>query len=232
MKRLTASVVFIIAVFLFLKPVMAEQPTTTLVFNKPLDTKISRTLIKRLQSAYQAIGIEVKVVDFDHKSSLSAANAGELDGQIGRVIGISKEYPNLIASVTPLMNLNLVLITNKNSCTNCQLSDLKTISHNASYPFAQKYIEQENYQGEVITNSNLTSQLHMLRNQTIDGILVLEYLLEHQIEQRTFDFFERKIVSQKPIHHYLHKKHQAILIKLDQQLMQNTWAQLDHKKPK
>lgn len=229
---LTLTGFLLAATLLLAKPIMAEQSTTTLIFNKPVDTEVSRMLIERLNNAYRAIGIEIKIIDFDHKSSLKAANAGELDGQIGRVIGISNDYPNLVPSITPLMHLNLVLITNKGDCSNCQLSNLKTISHNASYPFAQKYIEQENFQGEVITNSNLTSQLHMLRNGTIDGILVLEYLLDHQIEQQTFEYFDRQIVSQKPIHHYLHKKHKAILAKLDEQFMQNSWAKLDHKKPK
>lgn len=231
LKETRLLAILLLVIIFFTRPVAANESNTTLIFNKPLDTEISRLLIKRLNHAYNAIGVEIKVIDFDHKSALTAANAGELDGQIGRVIGISTDYPNLVASHAPLMHLNLVLLTNK-SCGSCQLSHLKTISHNASYPFAQKYIEQENYQGEVIASTNLMSQLHMLRNNTIDGILVLEYLLDHHIGDQAFDFFERKIVSQKPIHHYLHKKHTAILAKLDQQLMQNSWAKLEHKKPK
>lgn len=209
-----------------------DQTKQTLVFNKPLDTPLSRQLIKRLTTAYKAIDIEIKIIDFDHKSSLSAANQGELDGQIGRVIGISKEYPNLIASRTPLMYLNLVLLTNKGQCNSCNIHQLNTISHNPSYPFAQKFISQEAYNGEVITNTNLTSQLHMLRNRTIDGILILEYLLAHQLDDATLAYFDKRVVSQKPIHHYLHKQHKAILAQLDLQLMQSAEANLTHKIPK
>ncbi|WP_372770766.1 hypothetical protein [Pseudoalteromonas sp.] len=214
------------------KPTMAEQGTTTLVFNKPLDTEVSRILIKRLTSAYRDIGVDIKIIDFDHKSSLKAANAGELDGQIGRIIGISNDYPNLIASYFPLMHLNLVLITNKGVCSDCKLKDLKTISHNTNYPFSQKYIDQENFQGEVIINNNLSSQIHMLRNHTIDGILVLEYLLTHQIEAHALDFFDKKIVSKKPIHHYLHKKHKVILDRLDEQLKIDSSVKSEHKEMK
>ncbi|TMO85604.1 hypothetical protein CWC15_07275 [Pseudoalteromonas spongiae] len=204
----------------------------TLVFNKPLDTHVSRLLIKRLTPAYKAIGVDISIIEFDHKSSLAAANLGELDGQIGRVIGISKEYPNLIASNTPLMYLNLVLLTNKGQCENCRIQQLSTISHNPSYPFAQKFIAQEKFKGEVISNNNLASQLHMLRDRTIDGILVLEYLLTHHIDDATLAHFDKRIVSQKPIHHYLHKQHKAILAQLDLQLMQSAEATLEHKTPK
>ena len=227
------SMLLLLSLVLTSPSVIAENAKqTTLVFNKPVDTELSQRLIRRLNKAYSAIGVEIKLIDFEHKNSLKAANSGLLDGQIGRVIDINNDFPNLIPSKTPLLSLNLLLLTNKSKCYPCKLEQLTTISHNANYPFAQKYIEQINYQGEVITHNNLASQLYMLRQNTIDGILVLEYQLNHQIDSQSLIHFDQQVVSRKPIHHYLHIKHQTILNALDKQLMQTSVSLLDHKKPK
>lgn len=215
-----------------LATILPKQKNTVLTFNKPVDTALSRNLIERLKNAYQAIGIDIRIIEFNHANSLNAANDGVLDGQIGRVYGISEDYPNLVPSQTPLLSLKLVMITNKGTCEECNPLRLSPLSHNKSYPFASKYLKQLNYQGELISVSNLNSQLTMLRQGNIKGVLVLQYRLQHLLDEKTLRSFDTHLVSEKPIYHYLHKKHATILTALDTQLQQTERPEFRLKSPK
>jgi hypothetical protein len=198
---------------------------TKLVFNQPLDTAVSRELIERLSNAYAAIGVEIEIIEFSDSDTLKAANSGQLDGQIGRILDITSDYPNLLASQASLLHLNLVLLTNKGKCQSCDLNQIESISHNSRHPFAEKYMQQRGYQGEAFACNNLQSQLYLLKENIVEGILVLEYRLDHETDSEALKYFDKQIVSSRPIYHFLHVKHKHILKALDKELAKSQWAE-------
>ncbi len=195
------------------------QKTSSLTFNKPKQTKQAQHIISKLERAYANLGVEVKLIDYIHKNSLQAANLGILDGQLARIGCLQDKYPNLRHSNFPIYELSLLLITRKNSCHNCTVNELQSVSYFAGYPFAKAFMNEMNYTGKTVAANSIAPQLAMLKQHQIDGVLVIDYLLEHEISKQALTQFEIKKVSTKAIYHYLHKSHEPLLRKLDQELI-------------
>jgi len=51
---------------------------------------------QRVKDVYERAGLAVEFVPLPHKRSLAQANEGTLDGEVGRIAGIEKDYPNLM----------------------------------------------------------------------------------------------------------------------------------------
>lgn len=192
---------------------------TTLIFNKPADTPAAQLIIQKLQTAYDQLGYKVELIDFSHQNSLSAANQGVLDGQLARIGCLEHSYPNLMHSRVPLHAFSLQLITRKDQCDTCHIHQLKRLSFHQGYPFAKKYLTQQNYQGDAIATQDIATQLLLLKQSKVDGILVLDYLLQHQISAQQLSNFHITNVASEPVYHYLHKRHHTILEQLDNTLL-------------
>jgi len=61
--------------------------------------KISSQVLRR---AYDRIGIAVAFIDLPAERSLQKSSEGSLDGEVNRIAGIEKEYPNLIIVPVPV----------------------------------------------------------------------------------------------------------------------------------
>jgi polar amino acid transport system substrate-binding protein len=65
-----------------------------------IDTVISEVI---LRLAYRQIGITVRIEKYPAERALRMANAGKVDGEVQRVFGIEKKYPNLVR-IDPTIN--------------------------------------------------------------------------------------------------------------------------------
>ncbi|BDQ34594.1 ABC transporter substrate-binding protein [Pseudodesulfovibrio portus] len=58
-----------------------------------------------MQSAYERAGLAVEFVPMPHKRSLQSADEGSVDGEVGRIEGIEKNYPDLVRVPVKVIDL-------------------------------------------------------------------------------------------------------------------------------
>ncbi len=66
-----------------------------------------------LKEAFSRIGLEVEIVFTPTERSLVDVNAGLLDGEINRIEGMEKNYPNLVPVPEPNMTMHFVAFSTK-----------------------------------------------------------------------------------------------------------------------
>jgi polar amino acid transport system substrate-binding protein len=101
MQRKCAS--FMVAIFLFVLYSPTSKATEKLVFpllQDSYDVIISAVILKY---AYRKIGIDLSFKHYPPQRALLESNSGDMDGEIQRVDGLSKEYSNLI-QIYPSIN--------------------------------------------------------------------------------------------------------------------------------
>ncbi len=203
---------FIIYFFAFvLLCVSYSTHASLLIFNRPADTPQARYVIDLLRTAYKEIGYELHIIDFNHQSSLAAANEGILDGQLGRIADVTQGYPNLLKVDFPLFNFNLLLLKN---CQTCRYSDLKSLAIQSSYPAAQSFLDKHPFHGDVITVRNITAQLNLLTQKRVEGTLLLDFLLSTKHPNFDQSPFHKEILMPMQSFHFVHKRHAALIPKL------------------
>jgi len=80
----------------------AEDPDVHLVFSTiedSPDTVVSGVILKE---AYHRLGIEISIQSFSGTEALRRANAGEVDGEVCRIDGASKQFTNLVQLTVPV----------------------------------------------------------------------------------------------------------------------------------
>ncbi|OCQ20506.1 hypothetical protein A7985_15760 [Pseudoalteromonas luteoviolacea] len=187
----------------------------TLYFNRPADTAQARYVIELLSLAYKDIGHKLELIDFDRHSALIAANEGELDGQLGRIAGVTDSYANLIYVDYPLYSFNLQLISHCLSCTFNQLSSLVVQS---GYLVAYQYMMDNQYKGELIEVKSTAAQLNLLMQEKVQGALIVDFHLREHLPYMDMEAVKIEDLLTIESFHYLHKKHSALIPKLKQTL--------------
>ena len=87
------------ALFFFIKPVVAEQ---TLVFSQIQNTLDQKVAAKILDAAYKQIGFSIKVVEMPGKRALKESSEGRVDGETSRIFEVGEYFPSLIRVPTPI----------------------------------------------------------------------------------------------------------------------------------
>ena len=203
---------FIIYFFAFVLLCFAfSTHASLLIFNRPADTPQARYVIDLLRMAYKEIGYELHIIDFNHQSSLAAANEGVLDGQLGRIADVTQDYPNLLKVDFPLFNFNLLLLKN---CQTCLYSDLKSLAIQSSYPAAKSFLDKQPFHGDVITVRNITAQLNLLTQKRVEGALLLDFLLSTKHPNFDQSQFHKEVLMSMQSFHFVHKRHATLIPKL------------------
>lgn len=198
-----------------LAPLSTLANTQHMLFNRPADTPQARYVIELMTLAYNELGYDVHIIDFNHQSALSAANNGTLDGQLGRVSTISQRYTNLHAVNFPLFEFNLVLLKN---CQQCRFEQINSIAIQVGYPAAQSYLDEHPFIGDVIKVKSVTAQLNLLTQQKVQGVLLLDFLLSTKHPQFDVNQFQIEVLAPIKSFHFLHARHSALIPKLEEQL--------------
>ncbi|WP_193332425.1 transporter substrate-binding domain-containing protein [Pseudoalteromonas ulvae] len=190
--------------FVFTSPLLS---TESLIFNRPADTAQSRYVIELISQAYQQSGYQLSLVDFPRERALTAANTGELDGQLARVIDIEKTYNNLLRVPTALFSFQLLLIHKKTQCDPCQINDFNKISIVPTYPAANNFLEQHGFLGEIVEVTSIKSQLTLLNQELTDAILVLDFHLQAEVGTLPANRYKVQPVNNTSSYHYIHNSH-------------------------
>ncbi|MCO7189705.1 MULTISPECIES: transporter substrate-binding domain-containing protein [unclassified Pseudoalteromonas] len=189
----------------------------TLYFNRPADTPQARYVIELLQTAYQQLGYQLELVDFNRQSALIAANDGALDGQLGRIHGVTQAYPNLLKVRFPLYTFNLQLLSR---CLSCTFQQLDSLVIQSGYLVANQYLETTPFNGQLIEVKNNITQLNLVTQGKVQAALVVDFHLREYLADIDLESFKIETLLTIETFHYLHQKHKTLIPQLEQALNQ------------
>lgn len=187
----------------------------TLYFNRPADTPQARYVIELLQTAYQQLGYKLEVVDFNRQSALIAANNGALDGQLGRIHGVTKAYPNLLQVRFPLYTFNLQLLSR---CLSCSFEQLDSLVIQSGYLVSNQYLDGAPFNGQLIEVKNNITQLNLVTQGKVQAALVVDFHLREHLADMDLETFKIDTLLTIETYHYLHIKHKALIPRLEEAL--------------
>ena len=178
------------------------------IFNRPADTPQSRYIVELMTLAYKELGIDVELVDFNKNNALIAANEGILDGQLGKISGLNRTYPNLNRINVPLFSFDLNLIS---FCKNCQLADMPSLVIHSTYPAAAKYLSEHPYQGQLHEVKSVSTLLNLLMQKQVSAALVIGFYIEPYMHKLQNAGVELETLHSQQVYHYVHKTHKDLI---------------------
>jgi len=110
------AIIFFITQISFAQSNEAEQPTFTVstsyksLLSNPEQTGMLDRIVKE---AFSRIGIQAEIIFNSTGRSLEDVNEGFLDAEINRIVGMEKNYPNLVRVPEPNMVMHFVVFSKK-----------------------------------------------------------------------------------------------------------------------
>jgi len=203
---------FIALLFFFSTPALAQQKLIFSGIQGSVNSEISMQVLKR---AYQQIGIEVMYLPLPGERALRTANAGKVDGEVFRIANVHKKYTNLVPVPTPINVLQGIAFS-KN--VDLKIKDWQSLApYNIGIQVGIKFAERGTkgmHRIMVDTNEQLFKMIDSGRVDVIvaahaNGLKTLSALKLENISAL------QPAIQEYPLYHYLHKKHAALVPKLD-----------------
>ena len=189
-------------------PLMADQQLElTTVANSP-DTGVSSDVLK---AAYRRLGIDISILRIGASEALQRSNSGAADGEVQRIDGISRNFPNLIQVPIPI-NYIQGAVFSKNSALKLKgWHSLRTfkIGLVKGIIFAQKGTS-----GMQVQMADGYAQLiEWLLNDQVD-LIVVPYIngavsIRHHPHGNKLHL--NGILETYLLYHYLHKRHEKLV---------------------
>ncbi|WP_419147749.1 hypothetical protein [Pseudoalteromonas 'SMAR'] len=177
-------------------------------FNAPADVPQARYVIELMTRVYAELGYELLVQDFNHPNALIAANAGSLDGQLGRVASISNDYPNLRRVDFPLFKFKLQLVS---FCRDCRYQDVNSLTIRSGYPVAEDYLAQHPTSAYVVKVKSAVAQLNLVMQQQVEAALLLDFHLKPHLAKLNLDKLQVTDLALVESFHFVHKRHDDLV---------------------
>lgn len=182
-----------------------------------LNTYIS---MRVLTEAYAQLGIGVFARELPAERSLRSSNAGDYDGEVFRIANVHKKFTNLIMVPTAINQLEAVAFTtevNKDiKLSGWQSLKPYSIGGQIGVKFFEKFTHGMN---RYLADSN--AQLFRMLDKGRIDIAVAAYVnglkTIKQLKLNNIKVLQPQL-QVFPLHHYLHKKHQALVPRLDEVL--------------
>jgi len=184
----------------------------TLKFTYVQNSEIAEVTKRILGEAYKRIGVEISFEALPAKRALYVANDGLAhDGELHRIAGIEKKFPNLLAVPVVIYSLEAMVISNKVQFEVENWESLRPykIGVRRGIVFA---VEGTKTMNPMILNSN-KHLFKMLSSNRFDIVVVSRITaashLKHK-ENQKLKVIEPAIETYK-MYHYLHKKNMKLL---------------------
>ncbi|GMQ97413.1 MAG: hypothetical protein BMS9Abin15_1134 [Gammaproteobacteria bacterium] len=198
-------------------PLLAKEPLVlNTAFTSPLSNDAQTGFVDVVvNEALERIGHGLESVRLPAERALINANAGIDDGDLLRIAGLQKTYPNLIQVPEKIIDLEFVVITKRAQFPVTGWSSLKPYS--VAIITGWKILERNITKVAVLTKVKNVNQLFtLLLKDRVDTIVYsrwvgLGYIKQHQI--RGVRILEPPL-ARRDLYVYLHKKHQHLVPKL------------------
>lgn len=201
-----------------------DKKVTQLVLNNPtaapFTTKQHNGLLDVVVGeAFRRIGIKLKLVKLPAERGLINANQGIDDGDLSRIAGIGKVYPNLLRVPEKIFDMDFVAFSRFHLVKHADWHSLKPYS--VGYITGWKIFDQNLLPGTEITTAEAPVQLmNMLELGRIQfalysrwmGLALLKRLQYHDIH------VVEPALAQRSMYIYLNKRYRALLQPLSRAL--------------
>lgn len=167
-----------------------------------------------VEMTYQALGIRIEWINMPPERALVESNAGRLDGEIGRTAAIEETLPNLQRVDVQLLDYAVSAVVRRAdgpAPTNAQeLARLPSLGVVRGIKLAERMT-----QGwpQVTTVSDHAVALRMLKAGRLRALLgsVKELRSMADADGWRDDDFSWHEIAKVQVHHYLHRKHEALV---------------------
>jgi len=206
----------IVILFLLTNTLAFAENSKKLVVSHIDHPTVEQLYLPLVQAMYKEANIEIELYYVKNSPrSIKGLNDGLIDADVGKILPSIENYPNIIYVPTPLAQTSLFLACAKRlPCTKSLL--LNKYLEIAS-PYPKKIIQNiTTIEAEVILISTKAKTTKMLKLGRVDYILFGDDTQTKMTKfQRHFKVIE---IETAYIYHVLHKKHSAIIPKLNQAL--------------
>ena len=220
MKYLRLSVNVFVLVISF--NAVAEKTLTFATGAKdPLHKKNQKGFLNRVANeAFRRIGYKLYTIYLPSERALLNANAGIEDGDLNRIAGLQKIYPNLIQVPEPIMVREFTIFTKKPILKLNGWASLMpyTVGYIVGWKIAEKNIKNTQ---EIVRVKNPLALFTLLNNNRVDVVFFERWMGLYVIKKNQFKnirIVEPALVK-KPMHIYLNKKHRHLVPEISRALI-------------
>jgi len=193
-------------------PSFAES---TLVFSGIKGSVNSDISMRVLEPAYKQLGINVEYLPQPGERSLKSSNSGAVDGEVFRIVNVQKRYKNLIPIPTSINVLQGIAFTRNLDIKIDGWESLRP--YNIGIQVGIKFAERGTKGMRRIMVDTNEQLFRMLDSGRVDVIVAA-----HANGLKTLNALKlkgirtlRPAIQEYPLYHYLHKRHSALVPKLD-----------------
>ncbi len=170
-----------------------------------------------LRTVYARLNIKVEFEDIPGKRALALSSAGQLDGEIQRIAGLSRDYPTLLQISPPINYIEPAVFTTKlrfdvkgwNSIRDYSVGIVRGVGSSEAGTRGMS---------RVTAATSLESLIRMLDAGRID--LMVTDLFSGLVAVKKLDLHSRIYPLSPPIeriyiYHYLHERHRDLAAKVE-----------------
>lgn len=180
----------------------------------------------RVEAAYRLAGLPVRFVAAPHRRSIAMANAGEVDGEVGRIDSAAGQYPNLRRVAGPLAEIRGAAFTRHPAIA--AYDDALLRRWRFGFVRGVLWAEEKGAGQNGFKANDYPMLFRMLATARIDLALATVdsadvVLAEMGADSRAIRKLQ-PFVFAAPIHHYVHRKNEAIIPLLEAAIRKLTEA--------
>lgn len=217
--------VFVLVSLVLICSTPAAEPV--LVLNNPTAPPLTNPqetgfLDQLLQEAARRTGVRVRLITLPAERGLVNANAGIEDGDLNRIAGLERAYPNLMRVPEKNMDMHFVAFTRKTDLTFDQ--GWRSLSgRSVGLIKGWKILEQNVPPDADVTVVKDAEQLfQLLKHRRVDVVLYAQHL--GQAQARRQGLVDVRVagppLTTQEMFVYLHNKHASLVPKLAESLRQ------------
>lgn len=188
----------------------------------PVNHPTVRITTSIIKEAYSRLDIKTEFIYSSWGRSLEISNNGESDAELCRKAKMNKKYPNLVMVKIPLINLSIMAFS-KN-----QKLEIKSWENLSEYRITFlrgiKRIEEKTAGYNTHPMNKLEDSFRLLENNRVDIVVVDHFNGLKTIKKMGLEniYALDEPLEESSLYHYLHIKHEKLLPKLEEILLEMT----------
>lgn len=208
-------------------PALAKEP---LILISPIarEATFARNALTLIcTDAFRRLGVDFKIRHYPALRASVEADAGSIDGEIGRAIHYGADHPTLVRVEEPLLTLKVAAFAKTPGIKIDGWDSLKgsplRVEYRAGYPLYKLRLEQRlpaAQIGSVIDASAGMQRLALGRSDLYIDMQEYGRFLLNNNPGRHGALYEAGLLEMLPVYFYLHQRHAALAPRLAQTLRQ------------
>lgn len=207
--------------WLFLLSLFIASPALagkTLTFNIPTEEPEFINYVV-LKAAYANLGITAKIHRLPAQRSLIESDAGNSDGEVGRIREVGDQYYNLIRVLYPIGKIEYVAFVADESLTFSNVSDLRPykIGILNGFKFAERATAT---MPDVYRGASWDNLFDLLQSNRLDVVFAPKRALLTQWNRSVYKEIKppSQVLATDYLYHYLHERHSRLAPEISKQL--------------